>query len=115
MCKKIIDILPKIPQYEDIPYAADFNCPECDKSGFFEHKGFYSSDKTLEKPKLVGWCDTNIGKMAVFECPVCGKKFRFHCTIGTWIADDDEFDFYLHTYAEKCINWEELKEKINSK
>jgi len=113
MCKRIIDIIQKFPQYEDIPYAADFNCPECDKSGFFKHKGFYSSDKTLEKPKLIGWCDTNIGKMAVFECPVCGKKFRFHCTIGTWIADDDEFDFYLHTYAEECINWEELKEKIN--
>ena len=29
-------------------YAPDFNCPECDKSGFFEHKGFYSSEKTLE-------------------------------------------------------------------
>ena len=60
---RVIDILPKIPQYEDFEYAPDFNCPECDKSGFFEHKGFYSSEKTLEKPKLIGWVETNIGKM----------------------------------------------------
>ena len=32
---RVIDIIPKIPQYEDFEYASDFNCPECDKSGFF--------------------------------------------------------------------------------
>ena len=108
---RLIDILPKIPQYEDIPYAADLECPECGKTGFFD----YNCGTKHEKPKLVGWCDTNIGKMAVFECPLCGKKFRFHCTIGTWIADDDEFDYYLYTYAEKCINWEEIKTKLGEK
>ena len=109
---KLIDILPKIPQYEDIPYAADFNCPECDKSGFFEHKGFYSSEKTLENPRVIGWTETNIGKMGVFECPCCGQKFRFHCTIGTWIADDSEFDHYFYIYAKKCINFDEIKSKL---
>lgn len=112
---RVIDIIPKIPQYEDFEYAPDFNCPECDKSGFFEHKGFYSSEKTLEKPKLIGWTETNIGKMGVFECPVCGKKFRFHCTIGTWIADANEFDFHLYRFAQKCSNWEEIKEKLKNK
>ena len=29
MSQRLIDILPKIPQYEDIPYAADLECPEC--------------------------------------------------------------------------------------
>lgn len=113
MCKRIIDIIQKFPQYEDIPYAGDFNCPNCEKSGFFETKGFYSSEKSLEKPKLIGWCETNIGKMGVFECPVCHEKFRFHSTIGTWIADEDEFDFHLYRFAKKCSNWEELKKQIN--
>ena len=67
-----------------------------------------------EKPKLVGWCDTNIGKMGVFEC-TCGQKYRFHCTVGTWIADDDEFDHYLYYKAKKCTNWEEIKEKLANK
>lgn len=29
---KVIDVITKIPQYEDIPYAADFECPECGNS-----------------------------------------------------------------------------------
>lgn len=113
---KVIDVIAKIPQYEDIPYAPDFNCPNCDKSGFFDHKGFYhSQEKNIESPKLIGWTETNIGKMAVFECPVCHEKFRFHCTIGTWIADDDEFDLHLYRFAQKCTNWEEIKEKLGEK
>ena len=88
MSKRVVDIIPKFPQYEDFPYAGDFECPECGKSGFFE----YDWNDTHVKPLLVGWCETNIGKMAVFECPECHQKFRFHCTIGTWIADIDEFD-----------------------
>lgn len=51
---RIIDIIEKIPQYEDIPYAADFECPECGKTGFFD----YNWGPKHEKPKLVGWCDT---------------------------------------------------------
>ena len=108
MSKRLIDVIPKIPQYEDIPYAADFECPECGKSGFFD----YNWGPNHEKPNLIGWCETNIGKMGVFECPFCGQKFRFHCTIGTWKADEDEFDYYLFTYAKKCANWSELRDKM---
>ena len=43
-------------------------------------------------------------KQRVHECPICGKKFRFHCTIGTWIADEDEFDMYLYYKARSCQN-----------
>ena len=105
---RLIDILPKFPQYEDIPYAGDFECPECGKSGFFD----YNWGTKHIKPLLVGWCETNIGKMGVFECPECHQKFRFHCTIGTWIADIDEFDYYLYTYAERSANWEEIKKRL---
>ena len=66
MSRRLIDILPKIPQYEDIPYAADFECPECGKTGFFD----YDWGPKHENPKLVGWCDTNIGKMGVLNAPV---------------------------------------------
>ena len=107
---RVVDILHKYPQYEDFPYAGDFNCPECGKSGFFDYKGMYSQKHT--KPNLVGWCETNIGYMAVFECPECGQKFRFHCTIGTWTADIDEFDYYLYTFAEMSANFEEIKKKL---
>lgn len=73
---RVIDVIQKIPQYEDIPYAGDFECPECRKTGFFD----YNCGPKHDKPKLIGWCDTNIGKMAVFEC-ICGQKYRFHCTV----------------------------------
>lgn len=103
---KVTDVLPKFPQYESFPYARDLSCPNCDKSGFPLVEG------KLEKPNLVGWCETNIGYMGVFECPKCGQKFRFHCTIGTWTADIEDFDYYLYFYAEKCANFEEIKQKL---
>ena len=64
-----------------------------------------------EKPKLIGWCDTNIGKMGVFEC-TCGQRYRFHCTVMTWTADDNEFDMYLYYKAKECTNWEEIKKQL---
>lgn len=109
---RLIDLLPKFPQYEDFPYTPDFECPECGKSGFLDYN--WSSEKHV-KPLLVGWCETNIGKMGVFECPVCGQKFRFHCTIGTWIADEEEFDMYLYYKARSCSNWEDIKKKLGDK
>lgn len=105
---ELTDILPKIPQYEDIPYAADFECPECGKSGFLD----YNWGEKHEKPILVGWCETNIGLMGVFECPICHSRFRFHSTIGTWIAPMDEFNYYLYLKARNCANWDELKKKL---
>ena len=87
-----------------------WNAQNAEKTGFFD----YNWGPKHEKPKLVGWCDTNIGKMGVFEC-TCGQKYRFHCTVGTWIADDDEFDHYLYYKAKKCTNWEEIKEKLANK
>lgn len=110
--KRLIDVIPKIPQYEDFPYTPDFECPACGKSGFLDYN--WSSEKHV-KPLLVGWTETNIGKMGVFKCPVCGQKFRFHCTIGTWIADEEEFDMYLYYKARSCSNWEDIKKKLGDK
>lgn len=108
---KLLEILPKIPQFEDIPYARDFNCPNCDKTGFFD--GFGEEER--EKPNIVGWCETNIGYMMVFECPHCYQRYRFHGTVGTWSADKKEFGYYLHFYASQCSNWNEVELKLIEK
>ena len=50
-------------------------------------------------------------KMGVFEC-TCGQRYRFHCTVMTWIADDNEFDMYLYYKAKECTNWEEIKKQL---
>ena len=102
----LLEALPKIPQYENIPYAKDFNCQGCGRSGFVD------SDT---KPNIVGWCETNIGYMIVFECPLCHERYRFHGTIGTWNADKDEFRYYLSFYASLCANWKEVEEKLTEK
>ena len=86
MEKKVIDIIPKISQWEDIEYAPEFVCPECNGSGV----------RHGEKPLLVGWCETYNGFMAIFECPVCHTKYRFHPQLNKF--DLDSFDFYLGAY-----------------
>lgn len=89
--KKITDILKKYTQYEDIPYSPEFVCVECGKSGIDT-----SDNPRVVKPKLVGWCDTYNGLMAVFECPECHSLFRFHPHLDKF--DPEQFDFYLGSY-----------------
>ena len=101
--RPILTVLPKIVQWESIPYAADLMCQNCDKTGFVNAEEGY--------PNLIGWCETNYGFMGVFECPVCGSRFRFHCADP--VSDIDEFDTTLTlAFAEKCYNWEELDKKM---
>lgn len=107
MSKLLTDILPKISQWESIKYTSDFNCPHCNKSGFFD---VYREKK--ERPNIVGWCESNIGYMGVFECPICFEKYRFHSTIGVFDADIDEFNRYLYYKVRECKNWEEIKQII---
>ena len=108
MGKKYIDILPKIPQYEDIPYAGDLCCQECGK-GNFEDYG--EPNYNEHAPLAVGWCDTPYGYMGVFECPVCHSRFRFHC--GGHIIDDIKaFDFKFYQWIFMCSNYQELKAKF---
>ena len=94
MGKKVIDIIQKVIQWESIEYAPDFICPHCGKSAI-QGKD-QSFNETLEKPNLVGWCETYNGIMAVFECPVCHQQYRFHPQMDKF--DLDNFDFYLGAY-----------------
>ena len=106
---KYVDILPKYPQYEDIPYAADLQCQECGKSNFED----YGSPNYLDHaPILVGWCETNYGFMGIFECPYCHSKFRFHASSLGVCFDINKFDFQLHHWAFMCQNYAELKKKL---
>lgn len=81
----MFDQLEKYVEYENIPYVGDYHCI-CGESGFFN---LY---KRLIKPLIIGWCDTPRGFMIVFECPVCGQKFRTHASL-------DRFDFEAFKYA----------------
>ena len=100
--EKMLSKMTHFAQYDDIPYVADFKCPECGKSGEgYTHKpGGYVS---LDKGKLIGYCSTPYGYQMVFECPHCFTKYRYHnCTTGrndwasfkselflVWILEDD--------------------------
>lgn len=64
-----IDIIPKMDASVAIE-ARDFSCPECGKSGI--------NYPNMDKPQLVGWCDTEWGFMMIVECPHCFTKYRFH-------------------------------------
>ena len=85
----------KIVQYEDIAVSKDMGCPECSGSNGFS----YSFDKDIVEPMPIGWCDTNHGFMAVFECPKCHTRFRFHInTTGRYDPDCFYIDFALKVY-----------------
>ena len=63
MGKKLTDILPKISQWESIPYAGDLNSPNCDKSGFITFMGKQGKNPTLlggAKPLSVIWLYLNV-------------------------------------------------------
>lgn len=92
------EILPKIPQWEAIPYSADLQC-ECGESGF---------ESWQQLPKLIGWCDTPRGYMAVFECPVCFEKFRFHVASDDAKWELDDLERGLHLFAYNSSNKDEL-------
>ena len=108
------EILPRFSQYEDIEYAGDFVCPECQKSGIT------SGNLGIDKPQLVGWCDTPIGYMVVMQCPHCFTKFRFHGSIDSFDFDKFNTDLYIHflsrgdTELAWVSNADELYKKLSA-
>lgn len=79
MAKKATEILRKFPDYRAIPYASDLCCPQGDMKFM------------VDKPNLVGWCETNNGYMMVLECPKCFTRYRYHAT-DHWDDTIDEFN-----------------------
>jgi hypothetical protein len=76
--------LQEFPQYEAIPYAGAYECPECGGNSLL-----FGTDV----PKLVGWCSTPRGYMMVFECQECFTKFRYHNCDHTY--DWETFKYQL--------------------
>lgn len=98
--KRITDILPKIIQWETIPYSAGLNCKcgRCDLAyAAWDKEGRYI------KANIIGWCETSWGLMAVFECPECHYKFRCHTSTGSKF-DMDEFEQGLRNFCEASTN-----------
>ena len=92
----------KIAQYQDIFVSKDMACPECNGSSQFS----FSYDKNMAEPTPIGWCETEYGFMACFECPKCFTKYRFHIsTTGRWDKDlfyrDYALLFHLYKYHKE--------------
>jgi len=92
----------KVVQYQDIAVSKDMACPECGGSNQFT----YSFDKSVAEPVPVGWCDTDHGFMAVFECPRCFTRFRFHISTGGRYDEDRfyaDFALLVHLYRHHQV------------
>ena len=93
-------ILPKMDA-SVAEYSGSFTCIACNKSGI--------DYPYLDRPKLVGWCDTDWGYMMIVECPHCFAKYRFH---GTAVNQQDltSFEAAIRSYiiAEYFSNSEKL-------
>ena len=82
-------------QYESIPISKDMACPECNGSSQFD----YSIDRNFVEPAPIAWCETKYGFMAIFECPKCFTKYRFHInSVGRYDKDSFYLDFALLVY-----------------
>lgn len=94
--ENMLNELQEFPQYEGIPYVADFKCANCGKSGHgYQH---VPGDSYVELPngKLVGWCEDKYGYQMVFECPICFEKYRYHnCTTGRSSWDSFKHELFL--------------------
>lgn len=94
--ENMLNELQEFPQYEGIPYVADFKCANCGKSGHgYQH---VPGDGYVELPhgKLVGWCEDKYGYQMIFECPICFEKYRYHnCTTGRSSWDSFKHELFL--------------------
>lgn len=94
--ENMLNELQEFPQYEGIPYVADFKCANCGKSGHgYQH---VPGDGYVELPhgKLIGWCEDKYGYQMVFECPICFEKYRYHnCTTGRSSWDSFKHELFL--------------------
>lgn len=77
----ILEIIPKIIQWDAIPYASDLTCQECGKLHNYINRNCLPA-------KIVGWCECDYGFQLVFECPYCYSKFRFHPQDNKFDIDD---------------------------
>ena len=61
------------------------DCPHCD----------HRPDNVIEH--IIGFADSNIGLMAVVECPKCFEKWRFHARLNSKVS---YYDYFLEFIEE---------------
>lgn len=94
--ENMLNELQEFPQYESIPYVADFKCANCGKSGRGYHHVPGDGYVELPEGKLVGWCEDTYGYQMVFECPFCFEKYRYHnCTTGRSSWESFKHELFL--------------------
>lgn len=76
-----IDIIPKMDA-SVATISKDFICTECGNSGI--------DYPLMDKPTLIGYCETPDGFMMILECPHCFTKWRIH---GSAVNKNDVFTF----------------------
>jgi hypothetical protein len=90
---KVYDILDneyyikQMAQCQNIPYKNSQRC-DCGHSNFFNRRSY----------DIIGYCDTQNGFMAVFECLKCGEVYKHHLTFGSEKFDLDAFKEQLGVY-----------------
>lgn len=89
------------------PYSAKYNplvyrCPKCWEELLLKkpHGGLHKH--------IYGFADTNIGNLAMVECPNCFHKWSFHSRIND--NDGRTYDFFLES-VQKNENLHFKKEK----
>ena len=66
-------------QYHQIHHNKSCECDNCGYANFMKHDTF----------DIIGFCNTTIGYMCIFQCPKCGEVYRHHITPDRY--DFDEF------------------------
>lgn len=108
MKNAILKVLPKITQWEAVPYSAGLRC-QCGRADI-AYAGWSNNGRYIE-PIAVGWCETDYGLMGVFECPECCGKFRCHCGAKKF-ASEDEFATDFEIFVRCCANKEEVINQV---
>lgn len=110
MKNAILKVLPKIVQWEAVPYSAGLRC-QCGRADI-AYAGWFGEDQYIE-PIAIGWCETDYGMMGVFECPECHGKFRCHCGNNRW-PTEDQFALDFETFVRCCANKEDVIAQVQS-
>jgi len=84
-------IIDEYPQYQDIRWAKDQTCL-CGKSGMFNDK----------QQTIIGFCETTVGFMPIFQCNSCFEKYRYHInTVGRYKIDEFKRDIALIMFSKE--------------
>lgn len=102
----VLNKIPKVVQYESIPYAPDFLCPQCGANYIFDD---------MRSHRLVGYCETKNGFQMIFECQHCFQQYRFHgTTIERYHFDKFVEALWLAEQVHNTLDYQNKKQHETS-